>query len=102
MCVTHVLNFGPFLKIFGQTDGETVPQIDVALRQLHNQLLDQPTEPLLHEITAQDVYLVQQTSTSFFRRCKALNVNRSGIVRVTLIDHGHEFDVNLKQVNMDF
>lgn len=100
MCVSHVLNFGPFLKIFGQTDSETMPQIEAALRQLHNQLIDQPIEPLLHEINATDVYLIQQTSTSFFRRCRALNVSRSGVVRITLIDHGHEFDVSIKQVNI--
>lgn len=99
MCVSHILNFGPFLKIFGQTDGDTMPQIDIALRQLHNQLIELPTEPLLHEINATEVYLVQQTPTSFFRRCKALNVSRTGVVRITLIDHGHEFEVSIKQVN---
>lgn len=97
--VTHVEAEGPFVKICGQTSQRTMEEVNAALRAIHVALLTETLQPALQRITSTEMYLVQPSPDQFARRCLAVDVKRTGQVRVYLIDYGSEIEVNVSQVS---
>lgn len=97
--VTHVQNFGPFLKISGHLSRDNIFVIENLLQQLHLALLKHPIVPQLQQINPIEVYAVQSSANGYFQRCKVLNnAGGSSSLKVSLIDYGNEFEVSITQV----
>lgn len=107
--VTHVQNFGPFLKISGHLNRDQIVIVEQLLQQLHFALLKNPVVPSLspQQINPTEVYAVQSSANGYFRRCKVLcnggggggvDVGDGSAIKVSLIDYGNEFEVPITQV----
>lgn len=110
--VTHVQNFGPFLKISGHLNRDQIVIVEQLLQQLHFALLKHPVVPSLspQQIDPTEVYAVQSSANGYFRRCKVLcngggggvDVGDGSAIKVSLIDYGNEFEVPITQVRFRF
>lgn len=100
--VTHVQSFGPYLKVCGQISDQ-IFLVENALQQLDATLVSTLTQPQIHQIIPKEVYLVHSGSQNdYLRRCEVLSSSRSGIVKISLIDYGNEYEVPITQVSVPF
>lgn len=99
MYISHVQNLGPFLKVYGQFNRQTMLVIEETLREMHSQLDAKLLNPamLLAQLNGKHVYVVKSLD-GHYKRCKVLEPCRGGMIKILLIDYGNEFEVPAHQV----
>lgn len=102
MLVTHVQAVGPFLRVFGQLDGERTQEIQAAINSviaLISQTNPSPV-PKLAELPVETICLARFMGKQF-KRARIIGHRGPNEVFVQFIDYGNEFNVKIHEVSAD-
>lgn len=97
MFITHVLEFGPFLKIFGQVNKDEAVKVEVAINSLEEHLSTK-LPPTNNKLSIGIVCLAKY-SDGIYYRSKIINFTDTGLIKVYFIDYGNEELIPLSEVN---
>ncbi|CAD7078047.1 unnamed protein product [Hermetia illucens] len=101
MLVTHVQAVGPFLRVFGQLDGERTQEIQAAINSviaLISQTNPSPV-PKLAELPVETICLARFMGKQF-KRARIIGHRGPNEVFVQFIDYGNEFNVKIHEIRL--
>ena len=101
MIITHVVNVGSFLKIYGQQNKQDVLSITEAIHEVGNWSHNVLPPPQLSQMVLDMVFIVLVPSENGNNFCRAtlIAVDQNGVLKVNLIDSGHVTETTLPHVN---